>query len=142
MFDGRDFKPQPPEASQLGLEVAPVDFEREVMQRRRLDVNRVARIRGKRNRQRLLEEADDLGVPAVPIGDLEERDAIELLENIEADDVGVETLDRCQVLHAEDGLAKPAKAGVHGAFVDVRIRSKTSTRLTSRSNSCLVICPP
>src|SRR5690242_1161931 len=92
MFDRGHLDTQALEAVQLGVEVAFVDLESKVMQRRRLDLNRLAKILRKRDGHGLVEEADDLGVAAMSIRDLQEGDPIELAENVQANYVGVEAL--------------------------------------------------
>jgi len=89
MVDGGDVEPQRPEAIELRGEIALVDLEREVMERRSLEPDRLPRILGERDGQGLVEQPDDLSVAAVPVGDLEKCDAVELLEDVEPDDVHV-----------------------------------------------------
>src|SRR5258708_37389401 len=76
-------------------------------------MNRLAKILRKRDGQGLVEEADDLGVAAVSIRDLQEGDPFELAENVQANYVGVEALDALEVLHAENCLTQGAYARVH-----------------------------
>ena len=78
VFKRRDVDSEALQASQFGVEIGLVDFEREMVQRCWLEMNRFAGILRKGHRQRFVEQADDLGVTAVSVRDLEEGDALEL----------------------------------------------------------------
>jgi hypothetical protein len=88
VFNRGDLNSQLLQASQFGVEVLLVDFVREMMQGRRLEMNRFAGIPWERHRQRLVEQADDLRVTSISIRHLEGDDPVELAQDIEADDVG------------------------------------------------------
>jgi hypothetical protein len=72
------------------------------MERRSLEPDRLPRVLGERDGQGFVEQPDDLSVAAVPVRDLEKRDAVELLQDVEPDDVYVEALDRLEITNAED----------------------------------------
>jgi hypothetical protein len=76
-------------------------------------MNWLAKIFRKRDGQGLVEEANDLGVAAMSIRDLQEGDPFELAENVQANYVGVESLDTLEVLHAENCLTQGAFARIH-----------------------------
>src|SRR5260370_38902464 len=78
VFNRRRVDPDALQASQLGVEVALVDLECEMVQRGRLEMNRFTGILRKGHRHGFAEQADDLGVTRVPVRDLEEDDALEL----------------------------------------------------------------
>ena len=75
MFNRGDFNTEARTTIEFGVEVALVDLKRKVMQRGCLEINRITWIVRKWYRQRLVEQADDLGVTTISIGDLEEDDA-------------------------------------------------------------------
>src|SRR6266581_8841135 len=77
-------------------------------------MNRLARILWKRDRQGFVEEANDLGVAAISIRDLQEGDPFELAENIQANNVGVEALDTLEVLDAKNCLTQGPMRGFIG----------------------------
>lgn len=113
VFSRGDVNSQVLQASQFGVKVILVDFEREMMQRRRLDMNRFASILWEGRRQRLVEQADDLRVASISIRHLEEGDPVGLAQDVEANDLGVEALDALEILHSEHGLAQGSYSRIH-----------------------------
>jgi hypothetical protein len=84
---------------------------------------------GERDGQGLVKQPDDLSVAAVPVGDLEKRDAVELLQDVEPDHVRVEALDRLEVMDAEDRLSQGFHSWIH---MGVRVRQQSLRRLGAR----------
>ncbi len=64
MLEGRHVDAEGLETSALGVEILPVDLEREMVERRSLELHWLARIVRKQNGQRLVKAADDLRVAA------------------------------------------------------------------------------
>lgn len=116
MLERGDLDAEGPQARQLGVEVASVDLKREVMECCSREVDRLPRILRERDGQGLVEEADDLSVTTVSIRDLQEGNSLELLKNVEADDLGVEALDRMEIPHTKDCLAQSSYSWIHGRF--------------------------
>src|SRR5262249_10198937 len=87
VLQGRDLGPEAREAAQLGLVIALVDLESEMMERRAARIDGAA-APAERVRQRVLEQADDLRVPTMSRGHAQEHDSVELAKDVQADDVG------------------------------------------------------
>src|SRR5258708_6358254 len=81
VFNRRHVDSEALQASQLGVEVALVDLECEMVQRGRLEMNRFTGILRKGHRHGFAEQADDLGVTRVSVRDLEQDDALTLSYN-------------------------------------------------------------
>src|SRR6266536_2480505 len=99
-------------------------------------MNRLARILWKRDRQGFVEEANDVGVAAISIRDLQEGDPFELAENIQANNVGVEALDTLEVLDPKNCLTQGPYARIHRSLPEAAQRrgERRAGRVRSSAN--------
>src|SRR5262249_11842211 len=112
MLKGGDGNAEALKTLELRRIVVLVDLEREVMERCPFDSHRFSRSI-EWHWQGLTKETHDLRVAAIPVGHLQECNAFEFLENLESDDLGIESPDGFEISDSEDGLSDPSNPWIH-----------------------------